>query len=354
LPAVDLERVMTTLFSLRPAICARSASAAQDAKVTSFCRLAEAARILFTAPQGWNEEEFMGLSLLTRGVAIAAIALAGACGGAAALETVKVGSKNFTESIVAAHMMADLLEGAGLKVERKIGLGGTGVIHQALVSGDIDTYPEYTGTALLVQLKLPVDNDPEAVYRTVKSEYESRFKATWLKPFGFNDTYALAMRRADAEKAGIKTISDLVKKAGDLTIGATQEFIVRPDALPGLQTTYGLKFKASKGMDPGLVYQAIGSAGVDVISVFTTDARIKANDLVVLVDDKRFFPPYYLTPVIRQQTLADAPKAKEALEKLAGKFTEQEMIDLNAAVDIDKKPAAEVATAALKAKGLLP
>lgn len=284
----------------------------------------------------------------------AVLAAAGTFGSAMAQTIVKVGSKNFTESILAAHMMADVLEAAGIKVERKVGLGGTGVIHQALVAGEIDTYPEYTGTALLVQLKLPVNNDPDVVYRTVKAEYESRFNCTWLATFGFNDTYALALRRADADKLKVRTISDLVKHAGDLTIGATQEFVVRPDALPGLQTTYGLKFKASRGMDPGLVYQAIASNSVDVISVFTTDARIKANNLAVMQDDKRFFPPYYLAPVVRQQTLKDVPNLRQALSKLDGKFTEQEIIDLNAAIDIDKKPAADVAKAALKAKGLIP
>ncbi len=284
----------------------------------------------------------------------AVLVAAGTFGSAMAQTIVKVGSKNFTESILAAHMMADVLEAAGIKVERKVGLGGTGVIHQALVAGEIDTYPEYTGTALLVQLKLPVNNDPDVVYRTVKAEYESRFNCTWLATFGFNDTYALALRRADADKLKVRTISDLVKHAGELTIGATQEFVVRPDALPGLQTTYGLKFKASRGMDPGLVYQAIASNSVDVISVFTTDARIKANNLVVMQDDKRFFPPYYLAPVVRQQTLKDVPNLRQALSKLDGKFTEQEIIDLNAAIDIDKKPAADVAKAALKAKGLIP
>ena len=292
----------------------------------------------------------MLFSRFARGILVLALAVGGS---AAQAQTVKVASKNYTESIVVAHMMADVLENAGIKVERKIGLGGTRVIHQALLSGEIDTYPEYTGTALLVVLKLPINSDPDTVYKTVKSEYESRFNATWLKTFGFNDTYALAMRRADAEKAKIKSISDLARKAPELTIGATQEFLVRPDALPGLQTTYGMKFKASRGMDPGLVYQAISSGGVDVISVFTTDARIKANDLSVLQDDKRFFPPYYLAPIIRQQVLKDVPTAQAALETLAGRFTEQDMIDINAAIDIDKKPAAEVAHAALQAKGIL-
>ena len=292
----------------------------------------------------------MLLSWFARGILVLVLTMVGS---AAQAQTVKVGSKNYTESIVMAHMMADVLENAGIKVERKIGLGGTGVIHQALLSGEIDTYPEYTGTALLVQLKLPINNDPDTVYRTVNSEYERHFNATWLKPFGFNDTYALAMRRANAEKAGIRSISDLAKKASDFTIGATQEFLVRPDALPGLQTTYGMKFKASKGMDPGLVYQALSSGGVDVISVFTTDARIKANDLFVLQDDKRFFPPYYLAPVIRQQVLKDIPKAQAALETLAGRFTEHDMIEINAAIDIDKKPAAEVAHDVLLAKDIL-
>ncbi len=290
-------------------------------------------------------------SILIRGLACATALLLPVVADAA--DPVTIGSKNYTESILAAHMMADVLEDAGIPVTRQIGLGGTGVIHQALVSGEIDAYPEYTGTALLVQLKMPVSSDPGKVYDTVKSEYEKQFDSTWLTPFGFNDTYALAMKRADAEKLGIKTISDLAGKAGDLTIGSTQEFLVRPDALPGLEEVYGIKFGDSRGMDPGLVYQAVSSGSVDVISVFTTDARIKANDLVVLKDDKQFFPPYYLTPVVRLDAIKADPAVADALSKLGGKFTEAEMIELNAAVDIDKRPAEEVAMEALKAKGII-
>jgi osmoprotectant transport system substrate-binding protein len=287
-----------------------------------------------------------------RAASVAVLAVA-AC-SAVAQEPIRIASKNFTESIIAAHMMADVVEADGIPVTRQIGLGGTGVIHQALISNQIDSYPEYTGTALLVQLKLPVESDPGAVFGKVKAEYELKFASTWLQPFGFNDTYALAMRRADAEKLGVRTMSDLAAKAATLTIGSTQEFLVRPDALPGVQKAYELKFKASRGMDPGLVYQAIASGAVDLISVFTTDARIKANDLVVLQDDKRFFPPYFLAPVVRQDALARAPGLAPALAKLAGRFTEQEMIDLNAAVDIDKKQPAEVSRQALKAKGIIP
>lgn len=269
-------------------------------------------------------------------------------------EPIRVASKGFTESIVIAEMMAEVLEAAGMKVDRKLGLGGTGVIHQALINGEIDTYPEYTGTALLVQLKLPVNNDPSQVYETVKGEYAKRWDLVWLQPLGFNDTYALAMRRPDAQKQSIKSISDLAAKAAGLTLGSTQEFLVRPDALPGLSKAYSLTFKATRGMDPGLVYQAITGNSVDVISVFTTDGRIKASDLVVLDDDKRFFPPYYLTPVIRKKVIDANPKVANALNTLAGKFTEAEMIEINSAIDQEKRSARDVAREILKQKKIIP
>lgn len=290
---------------------------------------------------------------LFRLMALTPLVLAGTV-AAQPTDPIRVGSKNYTESILVANMIADVLEVSGLKVERKLGLGGTGVIHQAIVSGEIDVYPEYTGTALLVQLKRPADSDPSRVYQTVKSEYERQFQLVWAEPLGFNDTYALAMKRDAAERLDIRSISDLASHAKDLTLGSTQEFLVRPDALPGLEATYGLKFKATRGMDPGLVYQAIGTGGVDVISVFTTDARIKAFGLAVLEDDKRFFPPYYLTPVVRKEVLDSRPAVGQALAKLGGRFTETEMIEANAAVDIDKRPAAEVSREVLKRKGLLP
>lgn len=286
-------------------------------------------------------------------LALTPLVLAGAV-AAQSTNPIRVGSKNYTESILVANMIADVLQASGLAVERKLGLGGTGVIHQAIVSGEIDVYPEYTGTALLVQLKMPADSDPDRVYQTVKSQYEQQFNLVWTEPLGFNDTYALAMKREAAERLGIGSLSDLASAAKDLTLGSTQEFLVRPDALPGLESTYGLKFKATRGMDPGLVYQAIDTGGVDVISVFTTDARIKAFDLAVLDDDKRFFPPYYLTPVVRKEVLDSNPAVAEALSKLGGQFTEAEMIEANAAVDIDKRPAAEVSLELLKRKGLVP
>jgi len=273
---------------------------------------------------------------------------------ASAAEQISIGSKNYTESIVITHMLADLLEAKGYEVDRKIGLGGTSVIHEAIISGEIDIYPEYTGTALLVILKHAVVNDPDEAYRIVKDGYAQQFELTWLEPIGFNDTYALAMRRADAERLGIASLSDLAAHAGELVLGSTQEFLVRPDALPGLASTYGLAFKDQRGMDPGLVYQAISSSNVDVISVFTTDGRIKANDLTVLTDDKSFFPPYFLTPVVRNDLLAKHPDVAEALNALAGKIDEPTMIAINSSIDQDKRPAEEVAREFLTQAGLLP
>ena len=275
-------------------------------------------------------------------------------GPAVAADKIAIGSKNYTESIVITHMLADLLEAKGYEVDRKIGLGGTSVIHEAIVSGEIDVYPEYTGTALLVILKHAVVNDPAEAYRIVKEGYAEQFGLTWLEPIGFNDTYALAMRRADAEKMGINSMSDLAAHSGDLVLGSTQEFLVRPDALPGIESTYSMSFKGTRGMDPGLVYQAIANNDVDVISVFTTDGRIKAYDLVALADDKAFFPPYYLTPVVRSETLAQHPDIAEALNALSGKIDEATMISINSMVDQDKRPAEDVAKEFLQQVGLLP
>jgi glycine betaine/choline ABC-type transport system substrate-binding protein len=264
-----------------------------------------------------------------------------------------VGSKNYTESFLAANLMSELLEYAGYPVERKLGLGGTAVIQQALVSGEIHIYAEYTGTALLAILKLPVKNDPNEVYQIVKDEYLKRFNLVWLKPIGFNDTYALAMKRERAKELNIKKISDLKEKGSKLILGATQEFLVRPDGMPGLEKKYGLKFQATKGMDPGLVYQAIQTNNADVISVFTTDGRIISFDLVALEDDLGNFPPYYLTPIVRKDLLDKSPEIADALNRLVGKINEDTMARLNLSVDQDKKDARQVAKDFLTKIGLI-
>ncbi|HEY8368933.1 MAG TPA: glycine betaine ABC transporter substrate-binding protein [Thermodesulfobacteriota bacterium] len=287
-------------------------------------------------------------ALLVAAAFVAPTARAGQAG-----KTVTVGSKNFTEQLIVGQIVAALLEHAGYQVDRKLNLGGTAVVHQALVSGDVDVYVEYTGTGLTALLKLPAQTDPDKVYETVKREYESRFKATWLSPWGFNNTYALAMRADRAQALGVKTIADLEGKAQDLTFGGTQEFITRPDGLPGIEKTYGLKFKQARGMDFGIMYQAVASGQVDVASAFATDGRIAALNLVTLEDNKRFFPPYYAAPVVRQEVLQRDPKIAEVLNTLAGKIDDDTMRRLNAQVDQEKKEPADVARAFLKERGYI-
>ena len=289
--------------------------------------------------------------------ATAVLTLVAACPPAlqaASKPTVTVGSKNFTEELIVGELEALLLQNAGYHVNLKLNLGGTIIAHEALLRGDIDTYVEYTGTGLTAILKLPVVTTPQKVYAIVAREYQKRFKLTWLKPWGFNDTYALVMRRDRAAKLGVKDISDLRRTASTLTLGATQEFIVRPDGLPGLAKKYGgLTFKAVRGLAPGIMYQAVASEQVDVISGFSTDGRIPALKLVPLVDDKHFFPPYFAAPVVRDSTLARAPAIAAVLNRLAGKISDTTMARLNRQVDLGKKDPAAVARAFLKQQGVI-
>ncbi|HST06310.1 MAG TPA: glycine betaine ABC transporter substrate-binding protein [Chloroflexia bacterium] len=267
--------------------------------------------------------------------------------------TIRVGSKQFTEQLIIGNMYALILEDAGYKVERKLNLGGTAVVHQAIVSGDLDVYAEYTGSALAAILKLPMDTNPQKVYDTVKAEYDKQFKLKWLDPLGFNDTYAIAMRKDRAAELGITKISDLKSKADQLTIAGSQEFMSRQDGLPGLEAAYGMKFKDSKAMDSGLVYQAVDANQVDVASGNSTDGRLGALGLLMLEDDLPFFPPYYLAPVVRQDTLAKDPGLEAVLNKLAGKMDEATIAALNLKVDDEKLEPEDVARTYLKENGYI-
>src|SRR5919206_2962207 len=214
--------------------------------------------------------------------------------------TIRVGSKNFTEEFIIAEMYAQLLEANGFKVDRKLNLGSEQVAQQALVNNEIDLYPEYTSTGLLTILKLPPIKDPQQIYNTVKSEYEKRFKLTWLKPSPFNDTNALAMTKKRSDELGIKTYSDLAQKSDQLVVGGPPEFYAREDGLPGLQKAYGgFKFKATKQLDPGLRYQALKAGQIDVVRAFSTDGQLASPDLVVIQDDKTFYPIYQVAPILR-------------------------------------------------------
>lgn len=250
--------------------------------------------------------------------------------GSGAGGAIKVGSKDFTEQFILGEMYALVLENQGLKVQRKLNLGGTPVAQAGLQSGQIDLYPEYTGTGLLTILKLPASSNQKQVFETVSKAYQEKFKLVWLDPAPMNNSQALAMTEAGSKKYGIKTISDLAKRASQLVMIGPPEFEAREDGLPGLQKAYGnFKLKAYKGADAGLRYQALKDGQADVVVAFGTDGELSAFNLVVLEDDKKLFPPYQVAPVVRQEILDKNPQIKDALNALAPKLTNEIMQRLN-------------------------
>ena len=291
------------------------------------------------------------MKLRRRLVLLAGLALA--LPGLAAAQTVKVGSKNFTEQYILAELYAAALENAGMKVERKINLGGTLIAQKALTTGEIDLYPEYTGTALIAVLKAPVQSDPAAVLNQVRAFYEKEYDLTWLKPAGINNGYAMIVRPDTAQRFGLKTLSDLGRNAKQLVIGAGPEFTDRQDGLPGLRATYGAEFKDFKQFAKlGLRYDALAAKQIDVANGFATDWQIAEQKLVVLDDDKGLFPPYFVAPVIRRQTLQANPKIAEVLDRVDAVLDNATMRELNAKVERDKEEPKDVAVAFLRSKGL--
>jgi osmoprotectant transport system substrate-binding protein len=268
--------------------------------------------------------------------------------------TIRVGSKDFTEEFIVGNMYALLLENAGAKVDRKINLGGTPVCQAAMQSGDLDLYPEYTGTGLVTVLKLPADSDPKRVYDTVNKGYQEKFQFTWLDPAPMNDTQALAMTQAGSQKFGITKISDIVPKADQLTMIGPPEFEQREDGLPGLMKTYGnFKLKKYIGVDPGLKYKGLLEGQADIAVAFSTDGDISVNKLVVLQDDKKLFPVYNLAPVVTNKALNASPGIRDALNRLAPLLTDNVMSALNYEVDGKKREPADVAKEFLTNQGLL-
>jgi len=273
------------------------------------------------------------------------IALAIACGCARGPRPIVVGSKNFTEQLILGEILAQQLERKlGRKVERKLNLGGTLLAHQALVSGEIDVYPEYTGTALTAVLKLPPSADPRAVLDEVRSAYEKRWRIDWLAPFGFNNSFAMVVRGEDARRGGLRTISDASKSKRDWRMGAGYEFVERPDGFHGLVKAYGLGIKGQiETMDLGLLYQALEQRKVDMIAASATDGMLSVLDVAVLQDDRRYFPPYEAAPVVRAEALAAHPGMRQALEDLAGRLTDRDMQKLNYELDGKHRALADVA-----------
>jgi osmoprotectant transport system substrate-binding protein len=255
--------------------------------------------------------------------------------GPARENRIVVGSKNFTEQLILGELIAQQIENkTHLPVERRFYLAGTYICHQAILGGRIDIYPEYTGTALTAVLKEKPGADRKEVYDQVKTNYEKQFNLEVGKPFGFNDTFAIEIRGEDARKLGLKTITQAAPFTPNWRAGFGYEFMERPDGYKGLAATYNLHFADSpRIMDLGLLTRALKDKQVDLIAGNTTDGLIPALDLYVLEDDKHYFPPYEAVPIIRQETLTRHPELNQALDDLAGKISDQQMRQLNYAVD---------------------
>ena len=284
-------------------------------------------------------------------LAIAAIA-ALAVLPAQAQQALRVGSKNFTEQFVLGELYAQALEAAGIKVEKKLNLGGTLIAHKALEEGQIDFYPEYTGTMLLAVLKAEPMTDARAVYDMVKADYAKR-GLVLLNQANVNNAYVMVVRQDTAAKYKLETLSDLAREAKSLTLGAGPEFRDRKDGLPGLKAKYGIEFKEDLQMAIGLRYNALKGDQVQVVNGYATDGMIAALKLKRLKDDKSLWPPYFVVPVVRKAALDANPKVGEVLNRVSALLDEASMAALNYEVDGDKQEPRDVAHNFLKAKGLL-
>jgi osmoprotectant transport system substrate-binding protein len=267
-----------------------------------------------------------------------------------------IGSKNFTESLMLGELLAQEIEArTHLKVERRFYLAGTYICQQAILAGRIDIYPEYTGTALTAILKQKVDRDKDEVYQRVKNEYEKRFGLKLGPPFGFNNTFALEIRGEDARHLNLKTLSQAAQYTPQWRAGFGYEFMERPDGYRGLAAAYGLHFAAPpRIMDLGLLAPALKDHQIDIAAGNATDGLIPAFDLFVLRDDRHYFPPYEAVAVVRQQTLRQHPEVAQALADLGNKIDDQEMQQMNYALDGQHRDAKEVAREFLRSKGLIP
>lgn len=257
---------------------------------------------------------------------------------------ITVGTKNFTEQVVLGEIIAQQIERrTGIRVDRKFNLGGTLLAHESLRNGAIDLYPEYTGTALTAILKRPVASDPVVVLDRVREGYR-QWQLIWLDPLGFNNTFAMVVRTAEARERHIKTISDAGRRAQPWRLGVGYEFVQRPDGLNGLVKEYGLRLDGQPvTMDLGLLYPALESRKIDMAAANATDGLLARPEFTILADDRRYFPPYECAVVVRQEALARFPQLRGALAELSGRISDSAMRSMNAAVDLDHRSVSDVA-----------
>ncbi len=269
--------------------------------------------------------------------------------------TIKIATKPMSEQFILAEMLKLLIEDStDLKVEITKGVGGgTSNIHPALLKGDFDLYPEYTGTGWLYVLKETNIPDEDTLYKELSKKYNDEYDLKWSGLYGFNNTYGLAIRKDIAEKYNIKTYSDLAKYSSELVFGAEYDFFEREDGYKKLCDAYNFKFKSTKDLDIGLKYQSINSKEIDVMNIFTTDGQLSVSDIVVLKDDKNFYENYYCGTVVRNDVLEKYPELEKALMKMENIITSDEMAHLNYRLEGNKEAEDVIAKEFLQEKGLL-
>jgi osmoprotectant transport system substrate-binding protein len=256
---------------------------------------------------------------------------------------VQIGSKDFTENLILGELYALALEDNDIPVQRRLGLASA-VVHEALVNGDIDLYPEYTGTGLLAVLGLPLETDPQKVFDIVSREYAERFDVTWLEMASANNSQGIVVTREVSERYNITTISDFQREASNLRFASQGEFDLREDALPLLREVYGpIDFKSSTIFDNALKYEVMRGGQADAAPAYTTEGQLTSPDFVLLEDDKQAWPPYNIAPVIRTETLEAFPKIADILNALSAGLTSEVMTELNAKVDVEGRDFADVA-----------
>lgn len=285
-------------------------------------------------------------------VAILAMGVLAGCGEDA--KVIQIGHKNYTEQRITGYIFAKLIEEKTDYETKVTEFGSTNIVFEALKAGNVDMYGEFTGTAYGALLGEAGMTDPQEVYDYVSDVFESEYNLHWLAPLGYNNTYTFSIRKEIAEEYGLETVSDLKEVSENIVFGATMEFLEREDGLPGVKKHYGgFEFADEVGLDPGLRYNAISEGQVDAIDAFSTDGMILKYDLAILEDDKQFFPPYYVAPVVTDEIFTEYPEVVEALMLLEEITNEEEIQRLNFQVDEEQRDPAVVAEEFLREKGLI-
>ena len=295
------------------------------------------------------------IKLISGVLGVILIASLGGCFDKKEKEVINIATKPMTEQFILSEMLKQIIEeDTDLEVEITKGIGGgTSNIHPALVKGDFDMYPEYTGTGWSFVLKEKNIPDDKTLYKELTEKYEKEYDLKWVGLYGFNNTFGLVVRKDIGEKYNIKTYSDLAKYANELTFGAEYDFYEREDGFDALCKAYGFKFKKSVDLDIGLKHKAINNKEIDVMNVFTTDGQLSTSDVILLKDDKNFYNTYYCGTVVRKDVLEKHPELEKALMKMENIITEEEMAKLNYKVESEGLDEVKVAGDFLKEKNII-